>query len=125
MAGGGPWRQEYREISVAPGAGVVIDVNSADDAVYVSLNGDMVGAVGPDGSRTLHENVTPSLQEGGNVLVVSLYNDNRKGYTDKEESPASMDASLSVGGEIYNLSYATPGDHKPGLVSQHVFLLNK
>jgi len=72
MAGGGPWRQEYREISVAPGAGVVIDVNSA-----------------------------------------------------KEESPASMDASLSVGGEIYNLSYATPGDHKPGLVSQHVFLLNK
>ena len=119
------WRQEYEEIQVAAGAGVVIDINSADDTVYVSLNGDIIGAVGLRAFKTLNENLAPSLHAGGNVLVVSLYNDNRKGITGKEESAAAMDASLNVGTDKYNLSYATPGDHIPGLITQYVFLLNK
>jgi hypothetical protein len=120
------WRQEYKKIQVAAGAGVVIDINSADDTVYVSLNGDIVGAAGLRASKTLNENLTPSLQAGANVLVVSLYNDNRAAHRGgKGDSPASMDASLSVGANKYNLSYSTRGDHSPGLVTQHVFLLNK
>ena len=119
------WRQEYQEIQVSSDAGVVLDINSADDTVFASLNGDIVGSVGLRGARTLNENLAHSLRTGVNVLVVSLYNDNRSGATGREDSPASMDASLTVGPERYNLSYATPGEHPPGLISQYVFLLNK
>jgi hypothetical protein len=125
MAGGGNWIQKFEQMTVGKADGVIVDINSADDAAYVSLNGDIIGGVGADGARSLNQNVHNSLKPGGNVLVISLYNDNRKGYTGKENSPARLDASVSVGNKSINLSYATPGAHRPGLVLQYVFLLNK
>ena len=122
MAG---WRQEFTEIQVDPGACCVLDINSVDDTAYVSLNGLLVGSVGLRGQSTLNKNLSTCLRTGENVLVVSVYNDNKQGDTGQEDSPARLDGSLTVGPNRLNLSYATPGDHIPGLVYQHAFLIKK
>ena len=110
------------------GFGTVIDVNNVDDELTITLNGQLLGQlIGPAGEQDqLNRNITRTLREGMNTLVFSLVNLSATG-----NNPASMNASVSIGGERINLNQSSisgAGATQPtptGLFYQATFLLKK
>ena len=109
------------------GSGTIIDVNNVDNELTITLNGDLVTQLtGPAGEMDrFNKNITGILKDGINVLVFSLVNFSGEGW-----NPASLNASVSIGGERINLNQASATDPSQpgapqGLYYQAVFVLTK
>lgn len=103
--------EQYRRS--ATGLGVSVDVNNVDNELTITLNGQLLtNLVGPVGeSDRFNRNITSELDTGENLLTFTLVNFNNG-------SPASLDASVSIGAEKINLNQYSIGGVPQGCYYQ-------
>ncbi len=103
---------EYRR-SAAAGLGVVVDVNNVDNELTISLNGQLLTWLGGPGGQgdSYNRNITDQLDAGENLLTFTAVNFD-------DNSPASLDASVSIGAEKINLNQSSLGGVPQGLYYQ-------
>lgn len=100
-------------------SGTIVDVNNVDNELTIALNGQPLTTLGgPNGERDCYNrNITDQLNAGRNLLVFSVVNFG-------ENSPARLDASVSVGPDRINLNHSDPSVPQ-GLYYQAFLYLDK
>jgi hypothetical protein len=108
------------EVTISGHDPVILSIDGFDDAVYVAVNNtSIVPGAG------YYSDLSGMLKTGDNIIVISLYNDNRTHATGHAESPSRISGNLTAGGRTYNLSYSSGGPIAPGIVRQFLFLIKK
>lgn len=98
--------------------GVVVDVNNVDNELTITLNGQLLTKLdGPGGENDrFNRNVTEQLDRGENLMTFTLINFH-------DNSPAGLDASVSVGAEKINLNQSsTAGAHQGCYYQAFIYL---
>lgn len=108
-----PQMKKYEHVSSA-----TLKVNKADNEITITLNGELLYFNHHWQDLNFNKNITSSLKDGGNVLVVTIANHSNA------SNPAEVDFDLSVNTKLENFS-RNDNNFRQGVFYQAVIILNK